>query len=137
MEFISAEEFLKQPEKVQKILKDWFKDNIEFYDLYTTIKYSDVIIIRNEKQIKAIKEYGIKDNVIPLFTEGQLRQFIEDKTEGRVGNEYCLNGYTIYLWGELTTENDANSIDDYWETERNDLISSYWDVACEIAKREE
>jgi hypothetical protein len=138
MEFISAEEFLKQPEEVQKVLKDWWKPEIG--DLYT-FSGKD---INNDKQAWAIgseleaeicrKAKGIK---IPLLAEGQLRQFIEDKTEGRVGSEYSLNGYTIYLWGELTTENDANSIDDYWETERIDLMSSYWDVACEIAEREE
>jgi len=133
MEFISAEEFLKQPEEVQKALKDWFKDNIEFYDLYTTIKYSDVIIIRNDKQIKAIKEYGIKDNVIPLLTEGQLRQFIEDRTQTIVQIDYYMaKGYTIYL--------SCRNEPEIWKCFSDlggSLIKAYWDVACKIAKGEE
>ena len=123
MEFISAEEFLKQPEKVQKALKDWFKDNIELYDLYTTIEYSDVIIIRNDKQIKAIKEYGIKDNVIPLFTEGQLRKFIEDETKYKM--EIYINDkkYMIMLckWEYFQ-----------YQTDKDNLLEAYWEVACKI-----
>lgn len=85
MDYISAEEFLKQPNEVQKVFLDWWQQNILPHDLYKTRgTRSDVICLKNDiEYINAVKDL-IKD-AIPLFTEGQLRRFIEDKGYKYIG----------------------------------------------------
>ena len=81
MEFISAEEFLKQSIEVQKVFTDWWnpKENDLFIDLAdtTVIEYINYIengVIYTHRDNMS----DLKDNVIPLLTEGQLRGFIEE-----------------------------------------------------------
>lgn len=140
MEYISAEEFLKQPEKIQKAFIDYTS---KLNDWETSL-----FSARNEKFRKSkfpllgsqidffVNEYG-KD-IIPLLTEGQLRKFIEDKINGKIevvfvdkeGVENEESYYRIervyYLDGDL-----KNSV---WITGKSDLLQAYWKVALEIAK---
>ena len=48
MNFISAEEFLKQSEKVQKILMDWW-----------TPSWSDLVLDENQEYRLADSKYGV------------------------------------------------------------------------------
>ena len=87
MEYISAEEFLKQTKEVQEIFIDWWEPEIG--DLFIWIKSDDeyehdlrkLECCNSFNIVKMTKDFnGINEgDRIPLLTEGQLRQFIEDK----------------------------------------------------------
>lgn len=133
MEFISAEQFLKEDKEVQKVFIDWWKP--KFGDLYSCDNHRILKVIDEdiESELKEDKDFlkhtiycfnSLKDKIIPLFTEGQLRQFIEDKTGVEyIGLEHYLKtGYDIYV-GDMIFEDLGN-----------DLLQAYWKVAVQIAK---
>ena len=118
MENITAEQFLEQPKKVQKIFLDWFENNADSYDLVCT-----------DTKIKYISFYGDlefeeKADYVPLLTEGQLRQFIEDKTRTKIDIEFYTTGYEIFA-----------SSDEY-HIRTDNLFQAYWQVAIKIASEE-
>ena len=114
MKFISAEEFLKQDEDVQRVFADYFDHKEMLFEdgsiyfgpfnyLYTT----------------------------PLLTEGDLREFIEDKTKDIVlfdcddlGNN--KNWYIHKTCKAYDVVGNKNLGDD--------LLQAYWKIAIEIAK---
>ena len=137
LEYISAEEFLKQPVEIQKVFLDWWKPNIG--DLFTWIKNNEehesdlrkMECCNSENIVEMTNIFkGINDgDRIPLLTEGQLRQFIEDKTGFKV--EVRLTGYTdidtydiSFGFGEKGVMRNLGT----------DLLQAYWAVALEIAK---
>ena len=138
MKYISAEEFLKQPKKVQEVFIDWWQPSIG--DLYC-IKQRINLFDDTTQQIlqtvsfnydEASKNLMLVFNFIaPLFTEGQLRKFIEDKTNRIV--ELYLNVYKQYNF-MLVSRNSEEFI--LYESRKEDLLQAYWKVACEIAKEE-
>lgn len=144
MEFITVERFKEQPIEVQKVLLDWWK--CEPFDIYAWCwnlkdnKWSNESCC-NQIQADTINKSKEIDYIIPLFIEGQLRKFIEDK-------EHCLldirvedlnddyNYYTIIGWeikeleygrefGEILFEDCIGA---------EDLLQLYWKIACSIAK---
>lgn len=137
MEYISAEEFLKQPKEVQRIFLDWWQPCVG--DLYVDEgcdkKFDDTdgILVFEEFSDEYLCAYGrysvsFKGDLIPLLTEGQLRKFIEDKTKYKLEISYYeINGYDISL-----TDGKTNYFN-YLDLGR-DLLQTYWKVACEIAK---
>ena len=125
MEFITAEQFLKEDKKVQEVFINWWKPS-EF-DVYSIkedlsshrVCKSDIEDYKNDEL------YNIKSGYcIPLLTEGQLRKFIEDKTGVKyIGLEHYLKtGYDIYVEDMI------------FEDLGNDLLQAYWKVAVQIAK---
>lgn len=131
MEFITAEQFQEQPLKVRKLFRDWWQPSTgdwymreDVVDLCTGRKGKVLSYVRGEYE----KEVIVNRNLIcPLFTEGQLRKFIEDKKGEIVEiNLYC-GGYSI--------------VTEYRKCEfgnlGKDLLQAYWKVACEIAKEDE
>jgi hypothetical protein len=122
MEFISAEEFLKQPKEVQEVFFKWANDNVSDYDL-----------VQDNGEIMLYKDFIKRGNVefdsYPLFVEGQLRKFIEDKTNGKVESYYAWDYYTIAI-----RDTECGGDDPQYDTEETDLLQAYWKVACEIAK---
>lgn len=130
MDYIEAEKFLAQPEEVQKIFMDWWKPkrgDVFFIDSSTEHTRSHSVIDTNSDNTVEYCDYvegsleisyvKIK-NTKPLFTEGQLRKFIEDKINCAINPCYSLkNGYSI------------NNI----ETGEGDLLQAYWEAACRIA----
>lgn len=136
MEYISAEEFLKQPREIQQVFLDWWKPSIS--DLYTrkhtkgmpylVWKYEDECILSTSTISNVWDE---KTDCIPLLTEGQLRHFIEDMTDSTMALKYDrTQGYNIILHPK---ENGLG--DNIWfPIPIHNLFQAYWKVACEIAK---
>ena len=132
MEFITVEQFKEQPVEVQKVFLDWWK--CEVFDIYAwawNIDENNWCIESCYNQIQADTINKFKKGItttIPLFTEGQLRKFIEDKTGHKVdccfyGEKYDIN----------TCEDDGLYIKKYEDID-DDLLKAYWKVACMIAK---
>ena len=113
MKFISAEEFLKQDEDVQRVFADYFDHKEMLFEdgsiYFGTFNYL----------------------YTPLLTEGDLREFIEDKTGGieiiEHFEEYDIR--TLPLVGGIYGN-------DIYEDLGNDLLQAYWKVAIKIAKRQ-
>jgi hypothetical protein len=116
MNFISAEEFLKQSEKVQKILMDWW-----------TPSWSDLVLDENQEYRLADSKYGVieKEKCIPLFTEGQLRKFIEEKLNSKLNLIDSAGFYNV----QIGFENDR-----YYDTKCKDALEAYWQVTIKIAE---
>ena len=131
MEFISAEEFLKQPVEVQKVFMDWWQPKVG--DLYYWCSMESIKMIE-KSTIEYLEEETFKEkflrNYIPLLTEGQLRQFIEDKDEEKIQFEYYFKiGYSILLF-----DSEGNNKKTF-DCLGNNLLHAYWKVACEIANK--
>lgn len=129
MEYISSEEFLKQPKEVHKVFIDWWKPSAG--DLISFKVCIDLNSAEDEEVIYALKDEGDKPNKlkdIPLFTEGQLRKFIEDKTKCHVDISYTNDKYELNICKEY-----GRWIDKYSERDNN-LLQAYWKVAIEVAK---
>ena len=135
--FIEVEEFLNQPIDIQRVFIDWWEPEIG--DLFIWIKNDDEYehdlrkleccnsfnIVKMTKDFKGINE----GDRIPLLTEGQLRQFIEDKDGEKIQFEYYFKiGYSILLFD--SEGNNKKTFDCLGDN----LLQAYWKVACEIAK---
>ena len=129
MEFISAEDFLKQDEKVQVVFLNWWKpssgDLFQYRKLFNVVDYCSGTTIQPFYNSYAV----FKKDCIPLFTEGQLRKFIEDKTAMGTVNVDYFEGYRIKI-------NISINQSKYYKDLGNDLLQAYWNVAVEIAKEQ-
>lgn len=130
MEFITVEQFQEQPVEVQKVFLDWWQPNKG--DIYCNLynNQQDNVLVINDCQLEIFK--GFKDDIklygIPLLTEGQLRKFIEDKTNTQI--ETSLTVYKQYvLWIVRVKGEDYESFD----TREDNLLQAYWKLACEVA----
>ena len=129
MNYISAEEFSKQDKKAQKVLLDWWKPSIGdicAYKMGRNIKEYFLwkkTFISCERDIKGIM-YDI-----PLLTEGQIRQFIEDKTGCKV---VLLNNLALPIEIWLINKDGNRRI----FTDKHDVLQAYWQVAVKIAKED-
>jgi hypothetical protein len=130
MEFITVEQFKEQPVGVQKVFLDWWKPSngdiyLDVYKNNNVIECCHHIKFMNNEDVEHMK---VDNDAIPLFTEGQLRRFIEDKTGHKVdccfyGEKYDIN----------TCEDDGLYIKKYEDID-DDLLQAYWKVACMVAK---
>ena len=132
MEFITVEQFREQPEKVQEVFIDWWKGNLSDFDLWFEDFGSDKRsflngiwkdCLRTEEEQKNITKKKSCSRKL-LFTEGQLRDFIEDRKGQVVEIFLSCGGYSIvtaYRQGE-------------YENLGEDLLKAYWKVACMVAK---
>ena len=127
MEFITVEQFQEQPKEIQKVLLDWWQPEAGDIFQFVTVDFNNddsaIGVLGSEKQIK-ITQCGKGEYRIPLFTEGQLRKFIEDKKGEIVEINLCCGGYYI------VTEYRKGMFDNLG----NNLLQAYWKVACEVAK---
>ncbi|MGL4107248.1 hypothetical protein [Clostridium sp. LP20] len=156
MEYITVEQFREQPEEVQKVFLDWWKPilgdifNIEMVvqeqDIYNGIPYDicdNYITVVDHKTLKygdGFVKNGLDGVVTPLFTEGQLRKFIEDKTKCVMSSSWdCWsrdNGietfdYRFHFsnWDGLAKSHNAIKL-----KECTDMFQAYWKIACMVAK---
>lgn len=136
MEFIKAEEFLKQPVDIQKVFLEWWKPSIG--DLFAWVSDEDIQDYRevqccvSENVVKSSAKWkGIKEGErIPLLVEGQLRKFVEDKT-----NEKNIELNFFYDTGyDLTLVGGFAEADTTYERLGHDMLQAYWKVATEITK---
>ena len=150
MKYISAEEFLKQPKEIQKVFLDWWQP--EEFDIYVNKKLEKHRVIQVDLE-DDVCNYYLKTEYIPLLTEGQLREFIEDKTSELAKaqckmkieyktkdeieeNKRGLNliplqsqeGYFI----QITSTEFRGGIMKFHDL-GTDLLKAYWQVACKIA----
>ena len=150
MKYISAEEFLKQPKEIQKVFLDWWQP--EEFDIYVNKKLEKHRVTQVDLE-DDVCNYYLKTEYIPLLTEGQLREFIEDKTSELAKaqckmkieyktkdeieeNKRGLNliplqsqeGYFI----QITSTEFRGGIMKFHDL-GTDLLKAYWQVACKIA----
>ena len=142
MKYISAEQFLKQSKEVQKVFLDWWRPTE--LDIFQCKDYrirlvdngsSNTTIIAIEDSLTSYSKY----DCIPLFTEGQLRRFIEDKLNCIMDIDVNIDsGYSLYLYflefSEFSEESRFASKIKIYEDLGKDLFQAYWQVACEVAK---
>lgn len=119
MKFITVDQFEEQSKEVQKVFLDWWKPSVG--DIFG----SDILIGRGV----ITSDRFDKEGYIPLFTEGQLRRFIEDKTniDTILGISDCKE-YVIAL-----IKND-DELYEMIDTKETNLLQAYWKVACMVAK---
>lgn len=138
MEFITVEQFKEQPKEVQKVFLDWWKPEIG--DLATG-RYANIVAISSQRDIDAVKIYKGEPYAIPLFTEGQLRKFIEDKggclLDIKVENLHDnYNDYTVIGWEikELDHGKEFGRVLFEDCIRAACLLQVYWKIACAGAK---
>lgn len=147
MEFITVEQFQEQPKEIQEVFLNWWKcdyGDLYYYNEYP-LEYKDFEIIDSdlERDIEGDFDYFKSIGVIPIFTEGQLRKFIEEKAEcsldvivGGFSKEYIyydLRGYEVKKIDDMKEFGEI--VFDYYIGAK-DLLQAYWKVACMIAKEE-
>ena len=139
MQYISAEEFLKQPSEVRKVFRDWWKENMQICDLYeTTGKRSIISHIEGREHLNAVKDFI--DDTIPLLTEGQLRKFIEDKTGGTIDLYYTHMEDKYYKTINKAKYLELSDLREIIFRMRfksdEDIFNGYWKCALKIARGE-
>ena len=87
MEFINAEEFLNQPKEIQKVFLDWWNPSTgDLYSKKDKIGFPHLVKRSEDDLIIEVGSYvwEEKSECIPLFSEGQLRQFVEDNLNNKI-----------------------------------------------------
>jgi hypothetical protein len=122
--YITDEQFLEQTKKVQNNLIKWWKPSMGdiFIDLAPNSKKKPVII---EDEGDCIDTELVKYEVIPLFSEGQIRRYIEDKLSGKVQSIWSDNSYCISV--------DIKGQQWWRKTNETELLQAYWKVVIELA----
>lgn len=159
MEFINAEEFLKQPKEVQKIFLDWWKpkpNDIVYVNPELGYNGIDMLVDytfdSNENgEMIVVELMGCMSQIViplskttpsymsfienmkyitPLLTEGQLRKFIQDNTDKTMTLKINIWKYkTLVIEISLKDRHFDMSFKVYGR-----VIEAYWKVALEIAK---
>ena len=149
MKSISAEEFLKQPKEIQKVFLDWWQP--EEFDIYVNKELEKHRVTQVDLE-DDVCNYYLKTEYIPLLTEGQLREFIEDKTselakaqckmkieyktkdeieESKSNSNLSLQSQEGYFI-QITSTEFRGGIMKFHDL-GTDLLKAYWQVACKIA----
>lgn len=129
MEFITVEQFKEQPKEIQEVFLKWWKPSIgDIYcdiDAYTE---KDMRVAFSKDLIEVLEEDKKYNYFIPIFTEGQLRKFIEDKT-GQITftNITCGGDRFIEIENEEYHSYRREKIMD------NNLLQAYWKYSCRVA----
>lgn len=145
MEFITVEQFKEQPKEAQKVFLDWWKPSngdiyLDIYKNNNVIECCHHIKFMNNEDVEHMKA---DNDAIPLFTEGQLRKFIEDKDgcllDIKVENLHDnYNDYTVIGWEIKELEHGKEFGRVLFEDciKAEGLLQLYWKVACSVAKEE-
>lgn len=146
MNYIIAKQFLKQSFKVQQVLRNWYFGNITTmgmvlkpigggsYDILMLINIDNKeFLYRNIMSgYTYVTTSNILSNILPLFNESNLRNFIEEKIGCKVGAEFSHHEYRVWIYKDSIGHNDYFT--NYYDTNQIDLLQAYWQVACKIAK---
>lgn len=132
MEFITVEQFREQPIEVQEVFLDWWEPSIgDIYSFIDLEEYSnDTCLIQclsSPIQVTVASNCKQEGNRIPLFTEGQLRKFIEDKTNRK--SQFMLHPFSGYYVFPIVRKEEM-----LLHAGTDDLLQAYWKVACILAK---
>ena len=149
MKYIKAEEFLQQPKEIQKVFLDWWQP--EEFDIYVNKELEKHRVTQVDLE-DDVCNYYLKTEYIPLLTEGQLREFIEDKTselakaqckmkieyktkdeieESKSNSNLSLQSQEGYFI-QITSTEFMGGIMEFHDL-GTDLLKAYWQVACKIA----
>ena len=120
MEFINSEEFLKLSKNIQKLLTEWWLENVSSYSLVAYKNSPNYVTFYGDI------ESGENVEIIPLFTEGELRQIIEKITEDKILFDEYEEWYVYKNCAAYKYVGNENLGDD--------LLHAYWKVICKIAK---
>lgn len=137
MDYIKVEQFLSQTKDVQEIFLKWWNPSIG--DLYTYVTknnqdYSELCCVTSINVARLTEKN--KGERIPLFTEGQLRKFIEEKTGGIVKViQWHIEDSTLYKKGYSIDilSRDKYSVTYSYGNLGKDLLKAYWQIACSLA----
>lgn len=136
MEYIEPEEFLKQSKKVQEELRNWWKP--EMRDLFFRSFGDSPNSFLNGIYIGCIQDNETKNNAtaykdfLPVLTEGQLRKYIEDKTNIKYDIVYSKGKQKFINFYNMSEDEDRP----IYKIKGHDLLQAYWRVACKIAEEE-
>ena len=147
MEFITPEQFLKEDKKVQEVINNSIKlcigDRIyhklsKKYYIYLG-EYNEAFWNVFDLEDKCTSVI-CKDYFCRCFTEGELRQFIEDKTRSYFSceiinplvNEEGFRFVFEFYSGKEFKYNEKLKKEIY----AIDLLQAYWQVAVQIAREE-
>ncbi|HCL4447090.1 TPA: hypothetical protein N2D16_002695 [Clostridium botulinum] len=137
MNYISAEEFLKQPKETQEVLREWWRP--QMYDLFFRDFHNNKNTYLNGIYKGCIQDDETAKNAtkdktfLPLLTEGHLIQLIEEKTEkGLLIITPTTNMQTVIQ----SFKKDGYIDKDYGDNLGYDLLQALWQVACKIAQEE-
>lgn len=130
MEYIRAEEFLKQSKEVQAVFLNWWEPSVGDLFNFSEIDNQDCREVECICSVNRLKTISLT-RTIPLLTEGQLRKFIEYKKQCKIDIQNCDDATYLYLY-------DLNNLEgmylDEYSAATTDLLQAYWKVACEVAK---
>ena len=138
MKFITAKEFLEQSAEVQAIFLNWWEPEVG--DLFNFSEPDD----HDYREVECICSTNILrtislTRIIPLFTEGQLRQFIEDACGyidlrlENINDDTKELEYSFSCFPYVLNEGFSKNIE-FIGIEAIDLLHAYWKVAVKIAK---
>lgn len=149
MKYIKAEEFLQQPKEIQKVFLDWWQP--EEFDIYVNKELEKHRVTQTDLE-DDVCNYYLSVESVPLLTEGQLREFIEDKTselaktqckmkieyktkdeieESKSNSNLPLQSQEGYFI-QITSTEFMGGIMEFHDL-GTDLLKAYWQVACKIA----
>ena len=135
MNYISREKFLAQPVEVQNSMKEWYKEYFKDGNDFSLINYNSVDTCYHT--LVALNEDFNIDECTPLFTEEDLRKFIEYKTNSTImeininyHGKKCKYSYTMNIWKSAGEE----MFFDYTPivVEADDMLQMYWKIACRV-----
>ena len=133
LKYITVKYFLKQPKKAREIFLEWWKpsEGDLFIDIVDTT-IVECIDYKSEDGLYHTHRGNLSqiEDMIPLFTEGTLRSFIEEISNGNVRIEA---NNASYGYGMGIFKDNTEFIRGWCGLEYN-LLHSYWNVACDIAK---
>ena len=143
MNFITAEQFLRQPKEIQNKLIKWWQPEVG--DLYccsnnNIFKAVDYDVLSTYELLGDLNSTihcfnSLNDFIFPLLTEGQLIKFIEEKTNTKISINIGDIGYQIVLYKFIEGDVDEdNTLDFYKEYNElgTDLLEALWKTTIKI-----
>ena len=137
MEFITVEQFKEQPIEIQEMFLDWWEPSVgdlycnEFSINFEGDKIQKLQTVTNTTDIDYIKD--VSEFLCVLFTEGQLRKFIEDKLGVFLNIEIRNVGFIF--WNFRISEEGRRKLVEYNIVQEDfNLLQAYWKIACSMAK---